>query len=85
VYSRCTYEPKGTWFRGTLFINAPQSWPYCMTALSTVYESCDFGAKQADSCQIHTLAASRGITLPRQLGNTKAEIAALAPWSTVSG
>jgi hypothetical protein len=28
VYSKCTYEPKGTWFRGTLFINAPQSWPY---------------------------------------------------------
>ena len=29
VYSRCTYEPKGTWFRGALFINAPQAWPYC--------------------------------------------------------
>jgi hypothetical protein len=20
VYAKCTYEPKGTWFRGTLFI-----------------------------------------------------------------
>ena len=26
VYARCTYEPKGSWFRGFLPINAPQSW-----------------------------------------------------------
>ena len=85
VYSRCTYEPKGTWFRGTLFINAPQSWPYCMPELEQIYARCDFAAKQADSCQIHTIAASMGITLPRQLGNTQAEIAALPPWATAQG
>ena len=85
VYSKCTYEPKGTWFRGALFINAPQSWPYCMPQLEAVYERCDFAAKQADSCQIHTIAASMGITLPRQLGNTKAEIAALPSWASAQG
>ena len=85
VYSKCTYEPKGTWFRGALFINAPQSWPYCMPQLETIYEHCDFAAKQADSCQIHTIAASLGITLPRQLGNTAAEIAALPPWASAQG
>ena len=84
-FPQCTYEPKGTWFRGTLFINAPQSWPYCMSELEAIYARCDFAAKQADSCQIHTIAASMGITLPRQLGNTQAEIAALPPWSTAQG
>jgi hypothetical protein len=85
VYSKCTYEPQASWFRGALFINAPRSWPYCMPQLEAVYERCDFASRQADSCQIHTIAASMGITLPRQLGNTKAEIAALAPWSTAQG
>ena len=102
---QCTYEPLGTWFRGSSFINSPTNWPcapanalvrhalstltrvdlrrrYCMPQLAQVYATCDFVAKQLDSCNIQTLAANLNITLPRQMGNTLAEINALPPWSS---
>ena len=53
-----------------------------MPHLEEVYATCDFVAKQTDSCNIHTLADKLGITLPRQLGNTLAEINALPSWAT---
>ena len=85
VYAKCTYEPKGSWYRASMFINAPLDWPYCMPRLDEVYASCSFLAKQTDSCNIWDLAPKLGITLPRQRGNTLAEIAALPSWAAANG
>jgi hypothetical protein len=39
---RCTYEPKGSWYRERRSrVNAPLDWPYCEDDLATVYaEGC---------------------------------------------
>jgi hypothetical protein len=58
---------------------APRS--YCMPRLEEVYAACDFISKQMDSCDIHAIAKRLNIVLPRQLGNTQAEIDALPSWS----
>jgi hypothetical protein len=52
-----------------------------MTDLDKVYAACDFASKQADSCNIWDIAPKLGITLPKQLGQSQAEIDALPAWS----
>ncbi len=87
VYSRCTYEPKGTWFRGFIGypvlgqINAPNSWAYCMPELERIYDACPAAIKQADSCNIWSIAKDLGITLSQPAGYGRAATAALPTWN----
>ncbi len=70
---------------GTLFINAPNSWQYCLPRLDEVYANCGFLAKQMDSCNIWSIAQQMGISLPRPSGSSAAETAALPPWDGQQG
>jgi hypothetical protein len=48
---RCTYEPKGTWYRERRSrVNAPLDWPYCEDDLGLVYEHCTDAERQAGVC-----------------------------------
>jgi hypothetical protein len=45
---RCTYEPKGSWYRERRSrINAPLDWPYCEEDLEEVYKWCTEVEKQS--------------------------------------
>ena len=41
VLRKCTYEPRGTWYRERISrMNAPLTWSYCQPDLEQVYEYC---------------------------------------------
>lgn len=63
VLSRCTYEPLGGWFRGSMFINAPRNWPYCS---NTNGEMTQVGGCIRTSCHAPPPAAA-GAAYPRLL------------------
>ena len=50
---RCTYEPKGSWYRERRSrVNAPLDWPYCEDDLATVYaEGCTEKELFAATCE----------------------------------
>ena len=48
---RCTYEPRGTWYRERISrMNAPLTWPYCQPDLEEVYKYCTEVEAQAGIC-----------------------------------
>ena len=51
VLRKCTYEPRGTWYRERLSrMNAPLTWPYCQPDLEEVYKFCTEFEAQASIC-----------------------------------
>lgn len=57
---RCTYEPKGTWYRERRSrVNAPLDWPYCEDDLGLVYEYCTDAERQVGVCDPR-VARNRG-------------------------
>jgi len=51
VLRKCTYEPRGTWYRERLSrMNAPLTWPYCQPDLEEVYKFCTEFEAQASMC-----------------------------------
>ena len=49
--SRCTYEPRNSWYRERRSrINAPVGWPYCQPDSEEVYEYCNEIELQSSTC-----------------------------------
>jgi len=51
VLRKCTYEPRGTWYRERISrMNAPLTWTYCQPDLEQVYEYCTPIEAQSGLC-----------------------------------